>query len=111
MDLLSNYFSFAESRDKVHLKYKVSHRECIILRMIASAHYEGHKLTVSDVIQMKSIASPATSHASLKALIEKKLIENRPCAKDARVKKLIPTEKAMKLYKELGMLLIQDKKS
>jgi len=47
----------------------------------------------------------------LKALIEKKLIENRPCAKDARVKKLIPTEKAMKLYKELGMLLIQDKKS
>jgi DNA-binding MarR family transcriptional regulator len=47
----------------------------------------------------------------LKALIEKKLIENRPCAKDARVKKLIPTEKAMKLYKELGMLLIQDKKN
>jgi DNA-binding MarR family transcriptional regulator len=79
--------------------------------MIARAHYEGHKLTVSDVIQMKSIASPATSHASLKALIEKKLIENRPCAKDARVKKLIPTEKAMKLYKELGMLLIQDKKN
>lgn len=51
MDLLSNYFSFAESRDKIHLKYKVSHRECIILRMIASAHYEGHKLTVSDVFR------------------------------------------------------------
>ncbi len=109
MDILSNYFDFAKSRDKIHLKYKVSHRECMILRMIASAYHDGHKLTVSDVIQMKSIASPATSHASLKSLIEKKLIENRQCTKDARVKKLIPTEKAIKLYKELGMLLINNK--
>jgi DNA-binding MarR family transcriptional regulator len=77
--------------------------------MVASAFHEGHSLTVSDVIQTKSIASPATSHAALKSLIEKKLIENKSCAKDARVKKLIPTEKAIKLYKELGMLLIKTK--
>ena len=107
MDVLSNYFEFASDRDKIHAKYKVNHRECIILRLVTSAYHEGHKLTVSDVIQMKSIASPATSHASLKALIEKKLIENKPCAKDARVKKLVPTENAIKLYKELGMLLIK----
>jgi DNA-binding MarR family transcriptional regulator len=110
VDLLTNYFNFAESRDKIQLKYKVTHRECIILRMITSAYHDGHKLTVSDVIQQKSIASPATSHASLKSLIEKKLIENKPCTKDARVKKLIPTEKAIKLYKELGMLLVNTKK-
>jgi DNA-binding MarR family transcriptional regulator len=77
--------------------------------MIASAFHEGRKLTVSDVIQMKSIASPATSHAALKSLIEKKLIENISCTKDARVKKLIPTEKAIKLYKELAMLLVKTK--
>jgi len=110
MHLLTNYFNFAESRDKIHLKYKVTHRESIILRMITSAHYKGHKLTVSDVIQQKFIASPATSHASLKSLIGNKLIENRPCTKDARVKKLIPTERAIKLYKELGMLLVNNKK-
>ena len=109
MDVLANYFEFASSRDKIHAKYKVNHRECIILRMVASAFHEGHKLTVSDVIQMKSIASPATSHAALKSLIEKKLIENKSCTKDARVRKLIPTEKAIKLYKELGMLLIKTK--
>ncbi len=109
MDVLANYFEFASSRDKLHAKYKVTHRECIILRMITSAFHEGRKLTVSDVIQMKSIASPATSHAALKSLIEKKLIENRSCTKDARVKKLIPTEKAIKLYKELGMLLVKTK--
>lgn len=109
MDVLSNYFEFASSRDKIHARYKVNHRECIILRMVTSAFHEGHKLTVSDVIQMKSIASPATSHAALKCLIEKKLIENRPCAKDARVKKLIPTEKAIKLYKELGLLLMKNR--
>jgi DNA-binding MarR family transcriptional regulator len=109
MDLLTNYFNFAESRDKIQLKYKVTHRESIILRMI-TAHYKGHELTVSDVMQQKSIASPATSHASLKSLIENKLIENRPCTKDARVKKLIPTERAIKLYKELGMLLVNNKK-
>ena len=109
MDILANYFEFASSRDKIHAKYKVNHRECIILRIIASAFHEGHKLTVSDVIQMKSIAAPATSHAALKSLIEKKLIENKPCPKDARVRRLIPTEKAIKLYKELGMLLIKTK--
>ncbi len=107
MDVLANYFQFASNRDKIHAKYKVTHRECIILRMVASAYHDGQKLSVSDIIQMKSIASPATSHASLKALIEKKLIENKPCAKDARVKRLVPTEKAIKLYKELGMLLIK----
>ena len=110
MDILSNYFDFAEGRDKIHLKYKVTHRECIILRMITSAYHDGHKLTVSDVIQQKSIASPATSHTSLKSLIEKKLIENRPCTKDARVKKLIPIERTIELYKGLGMLLVNNKK-
>ena len=75
MDLLTNYFNFAESRDKIQLKYKVTHRESIILRMITSAYNESHELTVSDTIQQKSIASPATSHASLKSLIENKLIE------------------------------------
>jgi hypothetical protein len=76
--------------------------------MITSAYNESHELTVSDTIQQKSIASPATSHASLKSVIEKKLIDNRPCTKDARVKKLIPTERAIKLYKELGMLLVNN---
>ena len=109
VDVLSNYFEFANNRDKIHAKYKVNHRECIILRMITSAYYEGRKLTVSDVIQMKSIASPATSHAAIKTLIEKKLLENKTCAKDGRVRKLIPTEKSMKLYKELGMLLVKTK--
>ena len=110
MHLLTNYFNFAESRDKIHLKYKVTHRESIILRMITSAHYKGHELTVSDVIQQKSIASPATSHASLKSLIGNKLIENRPCTKDVRVKKLIPIERTIELYKGLGMLLVNNKK-
>lgn len=73
MDIVSNYFDFAEGRDKIHLKYKVTHRACIFLRMITSANHDGHKLTVSDVIQLKSIASPSTSHASLKSLIEKKI--------------------------------------
>ncbi len=109
MDVLSNYFEFANNRDKIHAKYKVSHRECIILRMVASAYHEGRKLTVSDVIQMKSIASPATSHAAIKTLIEKKLLENKTCAKDGRVRKLIPTDKSIKLYKELGMLLVKAK--
>ena len=73
MDILSNYFDFAEGRDKIHLKYKVTHRACIFLRMITSAYHDGYKLTVSDVIQLKSITSPSTSHASLKSLIEKKI--------------------------------------
>ena len=50
MDILSNYFDFAEGRDKIHLKYKVTHRECIILRMITSAYHDGHRFTVSDVM-------------------------------------------------------------
>ena len=50
VDLLTNYFNFAESRDKIQLKYKVTHRECIILRMITSAYHDGHRFTVSDVM-------------------------------------------------------------
>lgn len=109
LDVLANYFEFASGRDKIHAKYKLNHRECIILRTVTSAFHDGHGLTVSDVIQMKSIASPATSHAALKSLIEKKMIVINACPRDGRVKKLIPTEKAIKLYKELGMLLVKAK--
>jgi len=42
--------------------------------------------------------------------LRKKLVENRQGSRDGRVKKLIPTEKAIKLYKELGMLLVNNKK-
>ena len=55
MDILSNYFDFAEGRDKIHLKYKVTHRACIFLRMITSAYHDGYKLTVSDVIQLNRL--------------------------------------------------------
>jgi DNA-binding MarR family transcriptional regulator len=108
MDVLLNYFEFASDRDKIHARYKVNERESIILRIVTSSYHGGNRLTVSDVIQIKSLASPATLHASLKALIQKKLIEIKPCDQDARVKKLLPTEKAIKLYKELGMLLVRN---
>lgn len=100
------YLDFINARDRINQKYDVDLKSCILLRAVLQAYSTDQLVTVSDVITLKHIASPVTLHTGIKELINKKLITTKSDPKDGRIKYLVPTARALKLYRELSDLVI-----
>lgn len=100
------YLDFINARDRINQKYDVDLKSCILLRAVMQAYATDRLVTVSDVITLKHIASPVTLHTGIKELISKKLIATKSDPKDGRIKYLIPTARALKLYRELSNLVL-----
>lgn len=100
------YLDFINARDRINQKYNVDLKSCILLRAVMQAYTVDKPVTVSDVIMLKHIASPVTLHTGIKELINKKLIATKSDPKDGRIKYLVPTARALKLYRELSDLVV-----
>jgi DNA-binding MarR family transcriptional regulator len=78
-----------------------------LLNVIAVSYANGKALTVTQAMSLKSVASAATIHRKLDALIEVGLIEQRFEGKNRRTKYLVPTKLAEKHFSSLGNVMSQ----
>jgi DNA-binding MarR family transcriptional regulator len=101
------YLEFINARDQINHRYGIDSKSCALLRVILQAFVNDRPITVSNVIALRHIASPVTLHQGIKHLMSKKLITTKSDPKDGRLKYLVPTNKAIKLYGELSTLVVQ----
>ena len=78
-----------------------------LLEAIAVAAAQSNALTVTQAMQLSSIASPATIHRKLRALDDQQLIKFIFMGKDRRTKYLVATEKANNYFSEMGCAVAQ----
>ena len=78
-----------------------------LLNVIALNHANGKSLTVTEAMQLSSIASQATIHRKLVLLMESGLIEQTFEGKNRRTKYLVPTKIADKHFSKLGDAMMQ----
>ena len=101
------YLDFINARDQINHRYEIDSKSCALLRVIFQAFVNGRLITVSNVITLRHIASPVTLHQGIKHLMTKKLVTTKSDPKDGRLKYLVPTNKAIKLYAELSALVVR----
>jgi DNA-binding MarR family transcriptional regulator len=76
-----------------------------LLEVIAVSASRGTPFTVSQAMELKSIASPATLHRKLRALMDRELIVHKFEGKNRRTRYLVPTENAEKHFQLMGTLV------
>ncbi len=77
-----------------------------LLEAVAVAYTQGSPLTVTNAMELKNIASPATLHRKLDALREAGLVEQEFEGKNRRTKYLVPTQAACKYFEKMGRALV-----
>ena len=92
---LSSSLRFINRRYKLH-----DPKAVMVLEVVLSAYAENTVLTVLDLILLKEIASQATLHAVMKALVENKLIKTETSKEDGRRKFVLPAKLAFAWLKD-----------
>ncbi len=98
----SKYLHFADELDRVRTKNKLNPRVWRALRMIAKAYLQNNPIRTIDLMQMAEIGSPATIHKIIQYLIDQDMVAIQSDRHDGRVKYLIPTSRASKIFRELA---------
>lgn len=102
MDISPSYFEFLAFREKVLDHHGISNKECLFLRSVVENGLQGAPVRVTDMLARRRIGSPASLHALMKQLIEKRLIFVQQAETDQRIKFLHPTPRALKMYRQLS---------
>ncbi len=102
LDSESKYLVFADELDRVRAKNKLNPKVWRALRVIAKCHLKDQPIRTVDLMQMAEIASPATIHKIIQYLIEKEMVAIQSDYRDGRIKYLIPTPRALKIFRELA---------
>ena len=98
----NEYLNFMSARERIMGNHSLSHKEALILRTLMIFFTANKKITVSDLLAMKEIGSPATIHSFLKKLIQNHFIATEVDKKDNRIKYLSPATKTIKLFAKLN---------
>jgi DNA-binding MarR family transcriptional regulator len=108
-DLQEIYFRFlnlVRSVEELPGFPKLDATENELLNVVASEWKDGNRLLVSDAIALRQIGSPATLHARLKQLRDKKMIEY-VIETDGRKKYIQPTTAALKYFAQLSDCMLK----
>jgi hypothetical protein len=76
--------------------------ERILLDAVALCWFEDRPMTVREAIALDYLGSPATLHKRISRLRKKDMLVAFNQEGDRRAKYLIPTEKTLKMFAELG---------
>jgi len=101
----NKFIKFRSSTIDLFNQYDVPLKLNATLCFIVESYFKDKKLTVSETISQKHIASQATIHANIKELIASNLVTLVVNPSDARIKYLQPTKAALELFKKLDNLL------
>lgn len=99
---MEQYIKYLAALDKCNKKYKLENDERLLLDVVALSNYDNKTIYVKDLIKLNQIASQATLHKALMALIDKKLVYFKFTKEDARLKEVHLTKLAEKRYEELS---------
>lgn len=109
--LKNNYLRFLAARkqlDEVTLKQTMlDEGSNKLLEIIAVAHQQGQTLTVTEVMNIRRIASPSTIHRKLIDLLDTGWIEQVFVGRNRRTKYLVPTKLANEYFSQLDLLMAQ----
>jgi DNA-binding MarR family transcriptional regulator len=97
------------TRERIIGSLSLSHKEALILRTLMTYSLVNKRITVSDLLAMREIGSPATIHSFLKKLIQSNFITTELEKKDNRIKYLSPSTKTIKLFSKLTDTFILSK--
>jgi DNA-binding MarR family transcriptional regulator len=78
-----------------------------LLEVVSLRHADGKPLTVTDVMQLQNIASPATMHRKLSTLLELGYVSFEFESGNRRTKYIHPTAKTDAYFEALGQVLQQ----
>jgi DNA-binding MarR family transcriptional regulator len=101
---IRQYLLYLKQCDDLDARYNLDNVEIKLINEIAYALLAESCLTVSGMLVLKKIASPATLHAAMKRLIVKDLILQIP-AQDSRTKYLHLSKLGWKRYSEHADIL------
>lgn len=103
--VFTNYLRFSRAAQEVDRFYKIyDHKERLILEIVLEAYLNNAVLGVLDLVLIEGIASQATLHSVMKALVTKKLIKTEVSKQDGRRKHVLPTKLGLAWLKDTSEL-------
>ncbi len=81
--------------------------EKALLQAVVLRWYEGQPMTVREAIGLAELGSPATLHKRITRLREKDMLSNLNLEGDRRAKFLIPTQRTLDYFGNLGQSMQQ----
>ena len=103
-EIYLRYLDFIHGMDRAPGNILLDAGELQLLNAIALKIHHGESLKIGDVTLMRDLASPATLHARLKSLKEKKLIDLK-LGDDDRSRYVIPSDLAYKYFDQVGEII------
>ena len=98
---IKGYLNFIERKRQIDQVFDLNQHELRLLDLTVQAYFSNQSIFVRNLINQKEVASQATLHKSLKALINKNLLVVKPFSKDGRQKNIFPTKSALERYRKI----------
>jgi len=108
--LASAYFRFlqlAKALDHLSADEAMDANESALLEAVVLRWHEGQPMTVREAINLAELGSPATLHKRVTRLRQKDMLAAYSEPNDRRAKYLVPTEKALAHFEQLGRSMQQ----
>lgn len=103
------YFRFLQLSQTLREGQTLPANHILLLEIVSLAWYEGLPMCVRDAMSLVDLGSQATLHKRLAVLRKHRLIDAIPVEGDRRSKLLVPTDKAIKYFEQLGQAMaLQD---
>jgi hypothetical protein len=76
-----------------------------LLEAVTASWHAGRALTVTETMSLSVVGAPATVHRKLTSLKTKGLVSVEETIEDLRVKRVVPTRKALEYFEKLAACL------
>ncbi len=103
--LASAYFRFlqlVQAIESLPAGVEIDANESALLETVVLRWHQGQPMTVREAISQSVLGSPATLHKRITRLRQKELLDNLCEAGDRRAKFLIPTQRTLDHFHQLG---------
>jgi Mn-dependent DtxR family transcriptional regulator len=103
--LASAYFRFlqlVQAIESLPAGVEIDANESALLETVVLRWHQGQPMTVREAISQSVLGSPATLHKRITRLRQKELLDNLSEAGDRRAKFLIPTQRTLDHFHQLG---------
>jgi DNA-binding MarR family transcriptional regulator len=109
MDSIVEYLIYSLKEEEIYKNNRIQHKESYILRLITLAFLTHKTLRVSDLLANRDLGSGPTIQTYITHLALKEFILRKISDEDKRVQFLIPTERAINLFRELSKVLYDER--
>lgn len=96
------YLIHSLEEEAIYKNQQIQHKESYILRLVTLGYLTHSTLTVSDLLKNKDLGSGPTIQSYLTQLVLKQFVRRQINPDDKRMQYLIPTDRAIDLFKELS---------